>query len=334
MLPAIFSLSGPELTANERALFRHAEPAGYILFARNCADRRQLRALTDELRALAGRDDLPILMDQEGGRVARLKPPQWPAFPAAEAFDRLYQVAPISAIEAARANAAAMAAVLSEVGINVDCTPLLDLRHPQAHEIVGDRALGGEPMQVAALGRAVIEGLAAGGAVGVVKHMPGHGRAITDSHAELPVVTASREELEADFAPFRALHWAPMGMTAHVLYTAVDADRCGTLSPLVIEEVIRGEIGFDGLLMTDDLGMSALAGAAEERARAALEAGCDLALHCSGDFGEMEAIASTLGSISEAARARLDRAMATVAGARGTDYEEMTAKRDALLAHA
>src|SRR5438309_5971639 len=201
----IYGLSGPALTDAERAFFRDADPAGYILFARNCVDRDQMRRLTDDLRALDGRDDLPILIDQEGGRVARMKPPEWPAFPAAEAFARLYEKAPMSAIEAARANAQAIALLLREVGVNVDCLPLLDVRQPGATDIIGDRALGAEPMQVAALGRATLDGLRVGGAVGVVKHMPGHGRALVDSHKDLPFVTASDAELETDIEPFRTL---------------------------------------------------------------------------------------------------------------------------------
>ena len=191
MIPAIFGISGLELTADERAFFKDADPAGYILFGRNVIDRGQLRALTDELRALHGRDDVPILIDQEGGRVARLKPPHWPEFPTAERFAALYQKAPISAIEAARVNAQAIGVQLKAVGVNVNCLPLLDVRQPGAHDIIGDRALGSDPMQVAALGRAVLDGLRAAGVVGVVKHMPGHGRAPSDSHVELPVVTAS-----------------------------------------------------------------------------------------------------------------------------------------------
>ena len=335
MLPAIFGFAGPTLTDAERALVRDAEPAGFILFARNCVDRSQVQALTAELRSLSGRADVPIMIDQEGGRVARLKPPQWPPFPPAEAFDRLYRVAPMSAIEAARHNAQAIALVLAEVGVNVDCLPVLDVRQPGATDIVGDRALGAEPMQVAALGRATLEGLAAGGVVGVVKHMPGHGRALVDSHKELPVVAATREELEIDFAPFRALHWAPMGMTAHVVYTALDPERCGSLSPVVIEETIRGDIGFDGLLYSDDLGMNALSGSAGERAAAAVAAGCDLALHCTGDLAEMEDVAASLGTMSARSLDRLERAMATAAApATGASHDELAAKRDALLAYA
>lgn len=333
MTPLFLGLAGTELSDAERGFFNSLDPAGYILFKRNITDVGQLRALTDALRTLSGRDDVPILIDQEGGRVARMQPPVWPAFPRAELFDRLYDIAPVSAIEAARHNAQAIAVMLGEAGINVDCLPLLDVRQPGAHDIIGDRALGAEPMRVAAMGRAVIEGLRAGGAVGVVKHIPGHGRAMADSHIELPVVDADAEALETDLAPFIALNGAPMAMTAHVVYPAWDAQECASLSARVIGEIIRGRIGFDGLLMSDDLGMHALSGDFGARAAGVLAAGCDIALHCSGDMAEMEAIAGKVGPIGGAARARLDRAMATVAGARsGASLDELMAKRDALLA--
>ncbi|OHT21252.1 beta-N-acetylhexosaminidase [Edaphosphingomonas haloaromaticamans] len=335
MTPLILGLAGPVLSDEERAFFADVDPAGFILFRRNIEDAAQLRALTDALRAVSGRADVPILIDQEGGRVARMQPPVWPAFPRAEVFDRLYDVAPASAIEAAKANAQAIATMLHEAGINVNCLPLLDVRQPDAHDIIGDRALGAEPLRVAALGRAVLEGMQAAGVVGVVKHIPGHGRAMADSHVELPVVTAPAEELESDLAPFIALNGAPMGMTAHVVYTAWDAQECASLSARVIGDVIRGRIGFDGLLMSDDLGMHALSGDFGERAAGVLAAGCDIALHCSGDMAEMRAVAGAVGAIADDARARLDRAMATVAG-RGPDiaFADLVAKRDALLAYA
>jgi beta-N-acetylhexosaminidase len=335
MTPLIVGLSGPVLTDAERAFFRDVDPAGYILFRRNVVDRAQMRALTEALRDLAGREDLPILIDQEGGRVARMQPPEWPAFPAGAAFDALYDVAPVSAIEAMRANAHALALMLREVGVTVDCLPLLDVRQPGAHDIIGDRALGAEPLRVAALGRATLEGLQAGGVVGVVKHVPGHGRALADSHVELPVVDAPAETLETDLRPFAALNWAPMAMTAHVVYTAWDADRCASLSPRVIGEVVRGRIGFDGLLMSDDLGMHALTGTFRERAALVLAAGCDVALHCSGDMEEMRSCAGGVGDITPLARARLDRAMATIAAPlAGADFEALIATRDSLLTHA
>jgi beta-N-acetylhexosaminidase len=336
MHAAIFGLSGLALTADERDFFSDCDPAGYILFARNCAGREQMRALTDALRSLHGRDDLPILIDQEGGRVARMKPPEWPAFPPGEAFARLYEKAPMSAIEAMRANAQAVALLLAEVGVNVDCAPVLDVRRPGATDIVGDRALGGEPMQVAALGRAALDGLAAGGVVGVVKHMPGHGLALVDSHEELPVVRATDEELEVDVEPFRTLRDAPMGMSCHCVYTAWDPYRPGSQSPTVIADVIRGRIGFTGFLMSDDIGMNALGGDFAARTRGVMEAGTDATLHCSGAMDEMMAVASAVGTLSEAASERLGRAMASVAGpaAAAAAYPELAEKRDRLLAYA
>lgn len=333
MKPVIYGLSGPELTADERALFAAADPLGYILFKRNCENRAQLRALTDSLRELSGRSDVPILIDQEGGRVARMQPPEWPSFPAPGVFDRLYDVAPASAIEAARANAHALALMLAEVGINVDALPLLDVLRPETSGVIGDRALGSEPMRVAAMGRAVLDGLARGGVVGIIKHMPGHGRAVVDSHHELPVVAADAEALEVDIAPFRALAGAPMAMSAHVVFQAWDAERPATLSPTVITDIIRERIGFDGLLMTDDIDMKALSGTPGDKAAAAIAAGCDVVLDCWGRLDEMAEIAERLDDIAPMSRARLDRAMATIAGSREmADMAELIAKRDALLA--
>ena len=260
MQAAIYAPEGLELTRDEQRFFRDADPAGFILFRRNCESPDQLQRLTDSLRDLTGRPDLPILIDQEGGRVARMRPPVWPAFPSAERFANLYQAAPSSAIEAVRANARALALMLRSCGINVDALPLLDVRQEGATDIIGDRALGNDPMQVAALGRAVLDGLASAGVVGIIKHMPGHGRALVDSHKELPVVTADAEDLDVDLEPFERLASAPMGMTAHVIYTEWDPDRPASLSPIVIGDIIRGRIGFDGFLMSDDIGMEALAG--------------------------------------------------------------------------
>ncbi|HEY0412671.1 MAG TPA: glycoside hydrolase family 3 N-terminal domain-containing protein [Allosphingosinicella sp.] len=333
MQAAIYGLSGLVLTRDERAFFRDADPAGYILFARNIAGREQVKALTDDLRALSGRGDVPILIDQEGGRVARMKPPEWPLFPAGEAFDALYRKAPMSAIEAARANAEAIALLLAECGVNVDCLPVLDVRQPGATDIVGDRSLGSEPMQVAALGRAMLDGLKAGGVVGVVKHMPGHGRALVDSHHALPVVTASEAELEIDLEPFRTLAWAPMGMTCHCVFTAWDAALPASQSPAVVGGIVRGRLGFDGFLMSDDMGMSALAGGFDARARRIVEADNDAALHCSGAMDEMVAVAGAVGELTPKGRERLDRAMATVGGAfPAASYDALAEKRDRLLA--
>jgi beta-N-acetylhexosaminidase len=329
----IYGFEGFALTDSERDFFRDADPAGYIVFKRNCDTRDQLRALTDSLRELSGREDLPILIDQEGGRVARMKPPEWPAFPAAEAFANLYQAAPSSAIEAVRSNARALGLMVKSVGVNVDCLPVLDVRQPGASDIIGDRALGEEPMQVAALGRATLDGLASAGVVGVMKHIPGHGRALVDSHLELPVVNASDEELATDLEPFERLRNAPMAMVAHLLYTAWDAARPASQSPFVIEEIIRRRIGFDGFLMSDDTNMKALSGGEGERAAACIAAGCDVALPCNGVLADNIEVAEAVGELSEQGLERLNRAMASVREAPdGLDFAEALEKRDALLA--
>jgi beta-N-acetylhexosaminidase len=333
MQAAIYAPAGPELTVDERAFFRDADAAGYIVFRRNCVDQQQLLRLTDAFRDISGRPDVPVLIDQEGGRVMRMRPPNWPSFPAADSFARLYQAAPSSAIEAARSNARAIALTLKSCGINVNCLPLLDVRQEGADDIIGDRALGSEPMQVAALGRAVLDGMASAGVVGVVKHMPGHGRALVDSHKELPLVTASAEELEIDLEPFERLRAAPMGMTSHVVYTAWDPDFPASLSQTVIGDIIRGRIGFEGWLMSDDLGMEALSGDFGTRAAGVVAAGCDVALHCSGKMEEMAAVADSVPAMSAEGEARLARAMATVlVEDDGIDFAEAVAKRDALLA--
>lgn len=335
MLPAIFGLSGLMLTDDERDFFRDSNPAGYILFGRNVGDSAQLLALTDSLRALSGRGNVPILIDQEGGRVARMRQPNWPEFPSGAVFDQLYDRAPASAIEAARTNARALAVMLTECGINVDCLPLLDVRQPGASDVIGDRALGSEPMRVAALGRAILSGLQAGGVVGVVKHMPGHGRALLDTHKALPVVDASDAELELDLAPFAALRDAPMGMTCHVVFSAWDPENPATMSPFVIDKIIRERIGFTGLLMTDDLDMDALDGDVPSRAARAVAAGCDLALNCWGRMDDMVGIANLLPSMTPSAHARLDGAMERIAaGSDALDFAALIEHRDALMAAA
>ena len=335
MIPAVFGLSGLTLTDDERAFFRDSDPAGYILFGRNIENREQLRRLTDELRALDGRTNLPILIDQEGGRVARMKSPEWPLFPSGAAFDALYDRAPASAIEAARLNAMALAIMLAEVGITVDCLPLLDVRQPGASDVIGDRALGSEPMRVAALGRAILGGLQAGGVVGIVKHIPGHGRALLDTHEALPTVTAADRELQTDLAPFAALRDAAMAMTCHVIFEAWDPDRPATLSPVIIDNVIRQRIGFHGLLMTDDLDMKALSGDVPSRAADAIAAGCDIALNCWGKMDDMIGIANALDPISTVSRARLEGAMDRIAGdSDGREFATLVDQRDALLATA
>lgn len=334
MIPAIFGLGGPHLTADERAFFREADPAGYILFGRNCVDPEQLRALTDDLRSIHGRDRLLVSIDQEGGRVARLRPPHWSPYPAGEAFARLYEIAPASAIAAARANACAMGLELSAMGITVDYHPPLDLRVPGAHDVIGDRAFGSDPMQVAALGRAVLEGLAAGGVTGCIKHMPGHGRTDVDTHKALPTVTASAAELEDDIAPFRTLNHALIGMTGHLVFTAWDVENPATLSQTVIRDIIRGAIGFDGLLLTDDIDMEALGGTIPERAARAHAAGCDIILNCWAKMDDMAGICEVLPTMSDATAARLDRALAgtRIAPTLAPEQAELLATRDALLA--
>jgi beta-N-acetylhexosaminidase len=262
-----------------------------------------------------------------------MKSPEWPPFPSGATFDALYERAPASAIEAARLNAMALAAMLAEVGINVDCLPLLDVRQPGASDIIGDRALGSEPMRVAALGRAILGGLQDGGVVGIVKHIPGHGRALLDTHEALPIVTATDRELQTDLAPFAALRDAAMAMTCHVIFEAWDPERPATLSPIIIDSVIRQRIGFHGLLMSDDLDMKALSGDVPSRAADAVAAGCDIALNCWAKMDDMIGIANALDPISTVSRARLEGAMDRVSGvADDRAFATLVDQRDALLA--
>lgn len=336
MTPAVFGMSGLSLTAEERSFFKESDPSGYIIFGRNIESKPQLRALTDDLRNIHGRDNLAILIDQEGGRVQRMTEPVWPKFPAGEVFDKLYEIAPATAIEAARLNAQALALSLNEVGITVDCLPLLDVRQADADNVIGDRALGSEPMRVAALGRAILDGLQKGGVVGVVKHMPGHGRTSVDTHKALPTVTASDAELEMDLQPFKTLNDAPMGMTGHLLFTAWDAETPSTLSEKIVEDIIRDRIGFDGLLYTDDLDMEALSGTVPERAEQAQKAGCDIALNCWAKMDDMTGIAEKLDPMSDKTRQRLDDAMATIANPvdNAPPFSELVTRRDELMAAA
>lgn len=310
----ICGCAGLTLSAEERLFLRRWNPWGLILFRRNVADRAQVAALTRAFREAVGRADAPVLVDQEGGRVQRLGPPHWPAYPAAANFVR----ASDNRDEQARAAwlaARLIAHDLREVGITIDCLPVLDVPAPGSHAVIGDRAYAADPVAVAHLGRAAADGLLAGGVLPVIKHLPGHGRARSDSHLELPRVDASREELEQrDWAPFRANADLPVAMTAHVVYTALDPDRPATLSPDVIGEVVRGRIGFDGLLMSDDLSMKALSGPFGERARACFAADVDLALHCNGDLGEAAAVAEDTPVLAGRARERAERALARIAG--------------------
>ncbi len=295
----ILSVSGPELLDEEAIFLAQHNPWGIILMGRSVKSRKQVRALVDAIWSALGRPCL-VFIDQEGGRVRRMRPPEWPEFPAGEAYARLYQKSPELGKEAAWLGHRLMAAELQPLGIFADCAPILDLLHHDAHDIVGDRAFGSSPQQVAEIGSAAIKGLMDGGVASVIKHIPGHGRAKQDSHEALPVVDASAEELEKDFAPFSALSDAPMAMTAHIAYQAFDPDVAATVSTKVIRDVIRGRIGFDGLLMGDDLGMKALGGTLESRARASFDAGCDIALHCAGFEKDPDAILMQMRQVASA----------------------------------
>ncbi len=294
----ILSVSGAELTPDEKGFLAQANPWGVILMGRSCVNPAQVRALTQDIWDTLGRMAL-IFIDQEGGRVRRLRPPVWPDFPAAGAFAALYERDRAAGVEAAWLGHRLIAAELDPIGVHADCAPVGDLLHHGAHSIVGDRSFGASPEQVAELARAALDGLAAGGVAGVVKHLPGHGRAEVDSHESLPRVRVSREELEGDIAAFRPLKHASMAMTAHIAYSALDEGACATHSEKVIRETIRGDIGFDGLLMTDDLGMKALGGRLGDRAARAFAAGCDVALHCSGFIKAPDEILAEMTEVAE-----------------------------------
>lgn len=295
----ILSVSGARLTDGERKLLSTVNPWGVILMGRSCETPEQVRALTDSIRDATGRDTL-IFIDQEGGRVRRLRPPVWPDFPAPGVYGALYARSPEDAREAVWLHHRLIAAELEPVGIRADCAPVVDLRHPGAHDIVGDRSFGASPELVAVLARAALDGLRDGGVGGVIKHMPGHGRAQVDSHEAMPIVRATRAQLASDIAPFKAVNDAPMGMTAHLAYTAFDGERAATVSEAIIGGVIRGQIGFDGLLMSDDLGMKALGDRLADRAARAHRAGCDIALHCSGFLKNPDDILAEMTEVADA----------------------------------
>ncbi|WP_295554980.1 beta-N-acetylhexosaminidase [uncultured Hyphomicrobium sp.] len=309
----ISGVAGDVLSAAEAALFRSARPAGLILFSRNCISHEQIKRLIGDVRDAVGGGDFLVLIDQEGGRVQRLRPPLGRALPAAQAYATLYAADPGQATEAAFHAARLLADDLRALGINTDCAPVVDVPVPGAHDVIGDRAYGREPAQVAALARAVAEGFMAGGVLPVIKHIPGHGRAGADSHLELPVVTESHAVLSAsDFAAFKPLRDMPVAMTAHVVFTALDEAQPASTSRRVTQDVIRGEIGFDGLLMSDDLSMKALTGSFADRTRAVLDAGSDLALHCNGVLAEMEEVAAASPELSGAALRRFHAALAVL----------------------
>ena len=331
---AIYGCAGPVLSAAERSFFRDVRPWGFILFGRNIENPDQIRALVSSLRETVDDSAAPILIDQEGGRVARLKPPLWAERPPAALFGALYAQNQELAREATYLNARLIAHDLSSLGINVDCLPVLDVPAPGAHDIIGDRAFAADPTTIIDLGRAQMEGLMEGGVLPVMKHIPGHGRAGADSHLALPRVTATVEELSAsDFVTFRSLDSCPIAMTAHVVYDSIDPQRPATTSPKIIRDVIRGEIGFEGLLMSDDLSMKALDGPLALRAKAALFAGCDLALHCNGDMDEMKDVASEVKELEGLSLKRSEQALAhLVAADAGFDPVTATARLAGLLA--
>jgi beta-N-acetylhexosaminidase len=332
---AILGCAGPTLSAEERQFFRAADPHGFILFQRNCQTPEQVRRLVHDLRDSVGRAGAPVLIDQEGGRVARLRPPAWRKAPAAGRFGALATHDASAALEAARLNAELMGHELADLGISVDCAPVLDLQFEGASNVVGDRGFAADPELVAELGRAVCEGLLAAGITPVLKHMPGHGRALVDSHHALPEVDVPLATLRrTDFVPFRRLADMPWAMTSHVLYKAVDPERPATTSPVIIHDIIRGELGFQGILVSDDLSMQALRGDVGDRARRARAAGCDLALHCNGRIEEMRAVAAAAGSISDATGERLARRPVATTGLASVNIASAEARLDQLLASA
>jgi len=329
----ITGVAGERLGEDERRFLREAKPAGLILFARNCRDAEQIRALISDFKDAVAEDGLLVLIDQEGGRVQRLKPPLVHALPCAAAFAALHGEAPDAACRAAFLSSRLLAGELLALGINTDCAPVLDVNAPGAHAVIGDRAYGSEPGPVVALGRAVADGLLAGGVLPVMKHIPGHGRAAADSHLELPVVTAGIGELAAsDFATFRTLNDLPAAMTAHVVFTAVDSRAPASTSATLTRQIIRGTIGFDGLLMSDDLSMRALSGSLRARAEAVIAAGSDLALHCNGQLDEMREVAAGVPRLSGRALERFQRARAAMGRVQAFDVAEAEAALGVVLA--
>ncbi|MCW2309203.1 beta-N-acetylhexosaminidase [Rhodobium gokarnense] len=309
----ICGVSGLVLSDAERRFLEDERPFGLILFARNLSDPEQILGLVAAFCDAVGSADAPVFIDQEGGRVQRLKPPLAPIYPPGRRYGEIFEADPEKGRRAAFLGARLIAGDLADLGITADCLPVLDVPVAGAHDVIGDRAYGTNPETVAALGRAAAEGLMSEGLLPVIKHIPGHGRGTADSHLSLPTVEASREDLAAhDFPPFRALADLPAAMTAHVVYTALDPDNAATVSKRIIAEIIRGELGFSGLLMSDDVSMKALGGTMTERCEALFAAGCDLALHCNGDLDEMRAVAAASPVLDGAAKARADRALALV----------------------
>jgi beta-N-acetylhexosaminidase len=331
----IIGVSGTELSAAEREFIRTQLPWGFILFKRNIESPAQVIQLVSQLRKELGAPDAPVLIDQEGGRVQRLGPPHWPAYPAGAVFGRLYDIDRALGLTAARLSARLIAADLSDLGVTVDCLPLADLPVAGADAVIGDRAYGTEPGKVAAIARAVTEGLEQGGVLPVLKHIPGHGRATADTHFRLPVVDTPRAELErSDFAAFQPLADLPMAMTAHVVFSALDTAHPATTSATMINQVIRGVIGFQGLLMSDDVSMNALAGSIAERTRAIFDAGCDMVLHCNGKLDEMREVARETPELSGKALERARRALASRKAPQVFDRRKARAELEALIQRA
>ena len=328
----ITGVSGPELTAAEREFIRSERPWGFILFKRNIETPAQVILLVRELREAIGNPEAPVLIDQEGGRVQRLGPPHWPVYPPGAVFGVLYDIDPALGLTAARLSARLMAADLTELGVTVDCLPLADVPVAGADAVIGNRAYGTEPGKVAAIARAVTDGLEQGGILPVLKHIPGHGRATADTHFRLPEVDTSKTELErTDFAAFQPLADLPMAMTAHVVFSALDPAQPATTSATIIQQVIRGAIGFQGLLMSDDVSMNALAGSIAERTRAILTAGCDMVLHCNGKLDEMREVAAETPELSGMALERARRALASRGAPQAFDRLAARAELEALV---
>jgi len=328
----ITGVSGTVLTAAEREFIRGIRPWGFILFKRNVEAPDQVSALVDELRNCLGEADAPVLIDQEGGRVARLGPPHWPVYPPGAVFGALYDLDPALGLKSARLSSRLIAADLIDLGISVDCLPLADVPVAGADAVIGNRAYGTEPAKVAAIARAVTEGLEQGGVLPVLKHIPGHGRAAADSHFRLPTVDTSKQELErTDFAAFQPLADLPMAMTAHVVFSALDPAHPATTSATIIRQVIRGVIGFQGLLMSDDVSMNALAGSIAERTRAIVNAGCDMVLHCNGKLDEMRDVARETPELADEALDRARRALALRKAPEPFDRQAARAELEALM---
>ncbi|QLH71907.1 beta-N-acetylhexosaminidase [Rhodopseudomonas palustris] len=337
MAPRAFitGIAGLSLSDDERGFLRESRPWGFILFKRNVDNPAQVKALVDELRGTVGSPDAPVLIDQEGGRVQRLGPPHWPVYPPGAVFSTLYDIDPEAGLTAARLSARLIADDLAAFGITVDCLPLADVPIAGADAVIGDRAYGTSPDKVAAIARAVTEGLAQGGVLPVLKHIPGHGRATADSHHLLPTVETSREELDrTDFAAFRPLADLPMAMTAHVVFSALDAAQPATTSATIIDQVIRDSIGFQGLLMSDDVSMNALAGSIAERTRAIVAAGCDVVLHCNGKLDEMREVVAETPELQGRALTRAEAALAARHAPQPFDRAAARAELDALIGRA